>query len=148
MSVTLSGAEIPRGAVVTHRTGDHMTSLAPVVPDKAEILTLVETALSWDMNRGLPKGDISLELVKEFTAYGRVLEGDLATVCRRLPADSELRCGAQATLSEAARRLYMPPPGSSECGAAHRARNLTRLIQALLRSTGSAASAPADEGTE
>ncbi|MFJ9416708.1 DUF6415 family natural product biosynthesis protein [Streptomyces sp. NPDC101227] len=147
MSVTLSGT--PRNAVVTHKPGDHMTGLTPVSPHKAELLPLVETVLSWDLNRGsLPEVDVSLDLVKAFTAYGRVLEGDLAAVCRRLPADSDLRRGTQATLSEAARRLYMPPPVGSERGAAQRAQNLARLIQALLRGTGSAAPAPTDEATE
>ncbi|WP_435244248.1 DUF6415 family natural product biosynthesis protein [Streptomyces sioyaensis] len=120
-----------------------------MVADKVETLSLVETVLSWDLNRGsLPETDVSLKLVKEFTDYGRVLEGDLATVCRRLPADSDLRCGAQATLSEAARRFHMPPPGGSARGAAHRAQNLARLIQALLRGTGSGAPAAADEENE
>ncbi|MCL7493074.1 DUF6415 family natural product biosynthesis protein [Streptomyces sp. MCA2] len=140
MSVTLSGTQVPRNAVGA--------ALTRVVPDKAAMLPLVETVLSWDLNRGsLPEVDVSLNLVKAFTAYGRVLEGELAAVCCRLPADSDLRCGPQATLSEAGRRLYMPPPGCSERGAAHRAQNLARLIQALLRGTGSAAPAPADEGT-
>lgn len=148
MGVTLSRTEGPRVAVKPHKTHEQTTALPLMVPDKVETLALVETVLSWDLNRGsLPEVDVSLDLVKAFTAYGRVLEGELAAVCRRLPADSDLRCGPQATLSEAARRLYMPPPGCSERGAAHRAQNLARLIQALLRGTGSAAPAPADEGT-
>ncbi|MEV7383867.1 DUF6415 family natural product biosynthesis protein [Streptomyces lydicus] len=132
-----------------HKTHEQTTALPLTVPDKVETLSLVETVVSWDLNRGsLPETDISLKLVKEFTAYGRVLGGDLATVCRRLLADSDLRCGAQATLREAARRFHMPPPGGSARGAAHRAQNLARLVQALLRGTGSAAPAAANEESE
>lgn len=149
MGVTFSGTKGPRVAMEQHTTPEQTTGLPLMVPDKVETLSLVETVLSWDLNReSLPEIDVSLKLVKEFTAYGRVLEGNLATVCRRLAADSDLRCGAQATLSEAARRFHMPPPGGSARGAAHRAQNLARLIQALLRGTGSASPAAADEDNE
>ncbi|WP_326682028.1 DUF6415 family natural product biosynthesis protein [Streptomyces sp. NBC_01237] len=113
-----------------------MASLTDSVPDKVEVLAIVETALAWDLSGSdLPPADVTLGMVEQLTTYGRVVAIALRTMCLSLPAESEARLGAQATLSEAGRRLYLPPPEGTRPAAARRARNVARLVQGLLRAT-------------
>jgi DNA-binding CsgD family transcriptional regulator len=117
--------------------GDRMAALTPAVPDKVEIVLLAEAATSWDLNgQSLPDLDDALALVEQFTDYGRIVADDLRTLCLSIPADSSVGVSAQATLSEASRRLYLPPPSATQQPAARRAQNLARLVQALVRATG------------
>lgn len=115
------------------RTAD----LPQAVPDKVEILSLVETALSWDLDStALPPVEDALDMTKQFTDYGRVIADDLTRILS-IAGDSHARLGAQATLSEAGRRLNLKPLARSAAprSAAHRAQNLARLVQGLLRAT-------------
>jgi hypothetical protein len=75
-------------------------------------------------------------MVEQFTDYGRIAADDLRTLCLSIPADSDTRRSAQATLNEASRRLYLSPPNATRQAAAHRAQNIARLVQGLLRATG------------
>ncbi|MFD3514884.1 DUF6415 family natural product biosynthesis protein [Streptomyces sp. NPDC058657] len=112
-----------------------MAALTPVVPDKVEVLALVEEVLAWDLQGPeLPEPASSLVLVEQFTTYGKVLADDLGTLCLNIRASSQAGNGAQATLNEASRRLHLSPPPPGPLAAAHRAQNLARLTQALLRS--------------
>ncbi|MFH8466020.1 DUF6415 family natural product biosynthesis protein [Streptomyces sp. NPDC017991] len=111
----------------------------PTVPDKVEVLALVEAALSWDIDGpALPAVKDALSLARQFTDYGRIVAADLESQLRSLPADSDLCISAQATLSEASRRLPLKPlvQSASRRSAAHRAQNLARLAQALNRTIG------------
>ncbi|MCX4549605.1 MULTISPECIES: hypothetical protein [unclassified Streptomyces] len=83
------------------RTAD----LPLAVPGKVEILSLVETALSWDLDStALPPVEDALDMTKQFTGYGRVILKPLAR-------------------------------SAAPRSAAHRAQNLARLVQGLLRAT-------------
>ncbi|MBT2396243.1 DUF6415 family natural product biosynthesis protein [Streptomyces sp. ISL-100] len=113
-----------------------MTSLTPTVSDKVEILALVETALSWDVDSpALPAVKDALDMARQFTDYGLIVADDLQTQIFSFPADSDLCISAQATLGEASRRLHLKPLAQSAAprSAAHRAQNLARLVQALNR---------------
>lgn len=109
---------------------------APVEDDKAEVLILVATALSWNPNgHDLPAVDVALRMAETFSRYGRDIADELRTQCLSIPADSWAGLGAQATLGEAARRLNLRPlaPTAAPRSAAHRTQNLARLVQALTR---------------
>lgn len=113
-----------------------MAALTPAVPDEVEVLLLVEAALAWDQDSSdLPAVEDTLGMAEQFTHYGRIAADKLRTQCLSIPADSDAGCGAQATLSEAARRLNLKPlaPSAAPRSAAHRARNLARLVKALNR---------------
>ncbi|MFD4114547.1 DUF6415 family natural product biosynthesis protein [Streptomyces niveus] len=116
-----------------------MAALTPAVCDKAEMLPLIEKALSWDL-RGpeLPVAEAALDMAERFTPFGRITAEDLRALCLSIPADSHAHVGAQATLTEAARRLNLKPLArtAGQRSAAQRAQNLARLVQALLRATG------------
>ncbi|MET7716309.1 hypothetical protein [Streptomyces sp. NPDC005407] len=113
-----------------------MVALTPIVPDKVEILALVEAAVPWDLSGpDLPTVQVSLDMAEQFTHYGRIVADDLRTQCLGIPADSAVGRSAQATLSEAARRLNLKPLArtAGQRSAARRAQNLARLVQALNR---------------
>lgn len=113
-----------------------MAALTPAVPDKAEVLPLVEAALAWDLNGPhLPAVQDALSMAEQFTNHARTIADDLRTRSLGIPADSDAGSGAQATLGEAARRLSLKPlaPSAAPRSAAHRAQNLARLVQALNR---------------
>ncbi|WP_406220881.1 DUF6415 family natural product biosynthesis protein [Streptomyces decoyicus] len=104
-----------------------------------EVLALVETALSWDLyGTDLPAVEDALSMAKEFTAHGRIIVEDLRTGCLDILADSDVAASAQATLGEAGRRLYLRPLAGSASpqSAAHRAQNLARLVESLIRALG------------
>lgn len=110
----------------------------PAVCDKVEVLALVDEALAWNLDGpDLPVAAAALEMAERFTPYGRIVAEDLRAQCLTIPADSDTRVGAQATLDEAARRLSMKPLArtAGQRPAAHRAQNLARIVQALLRAT-------------
>ena len=110
-----------------------MAALTPAVPDKAEILPLVETTLACDLKGPrLPSVVVALNMVEKFTEFGRAAADDLRTGCLSIPADSEAGIGAQATLGQAARLLYLSPPHASQELAAHRAQNLAHLVHRLV----------------
>ncbi|MEV0487388.1 hypothetical protein AB0I69_43150 [Streptomyces sp. NPDC050508] len=112
---------------------------APVEDDKDEVLALVATALSWDLNgHVLPAVDVALGMAESFSRYGRDIADELRTQCLNISADSWAGLGAQAALGEAARRLNLRrlAPTAAPRSAAHRAQDLARLIQALTRATG------------
>ncbi|MFE4610859.1 DUF6415 family natural product biosynthesis protein [Streptomyces niveus] len=120
-------------------TGDRMNALTPAVCDKAEMLPLIEKALSWDLSGPeLPVAEAALDMAERFTPFGRNTAEDLRALCLSIPADSHAHVGAQATLTEAARRLNLKPLArtTGQRSAAQRAQNLARLVQALLRATG------------
>nr|WP_203598965.1 DUF6415 family natural product biosynthesis protein [Streptomyces sp. SID10853] len=99
-------------------------------------MVLIDAVLGWDLNGpGLPEPEIALGMVEDLTAYGRIAAGTLCTLCLSIPAHSAAGHGAQATLSEASRRLYLPPPHVTRRAVAHRAQNLARLCRALFRAT-------------
>ncbi|MFG2783803.1 hypothetical protein ACGFY7_38970 [Streptomyces prunicolor] len=111
----------------------------PVEDDKDEVLALVATALSWDLNgRGLPAADVALSMAETFSRYGRDAAEELRNQCLNISANSWAGLGAQATLGETARRLNLRPlaPTAAPRSAAHRAQNHARLIQALTRAMG------------
>ncbi|WP_158711267.1 DUF6415 family natural product biosynthesis protein [Streptomyces sp. NRRL S-1824] len=113
--------------------------LESAVPDKVEVLALVGRALSWDPASAVfPPADEALELARAFTAYGRIVANDLSAVIAGVPSDSPDVRRAQATLSEAGRRLGLMPLGPTVAPrmAAQRAQNLARLVQALNRAVG------------
>ncbi|MFI1201638.1 DUF6415 family natural product biosynthesis protein [Streptomyces sp. NPDC020883] len=113
-----------------------MAALTPVTPDKAEVLSLVEAVLAWDVSgSNLPELEESLGLFEQFTAYGRVVAEDLRTLCVNVPAESGAGRSVRATLGESGRRLYLPAP-TTRRSAACLAQNLARLVQALNRATG------------
>ncbi|WP_406153192.1 DUF6415 family natural product biosynthesis protein [Streptomyces sp. NBC_01023] len=115
------------------------TSRTSAVPDKVEVLALVEAALSWNVDSPeLPAVKDALAMAQQFTDFGRVVADDLEAQLRSLPADSELCIGARATLGEASRRLYLRPLAQTAAprSAARRAQNLARLVQALNRTFG------------
>ncbi|GAA3082902.1 hypothetical protein ACFQ0X_22155 [Streptomyces rectiviolaceus] len=139
MGVTSLRAEVSGNTVVPDEVHGHTAVSAPAVPDKVEILALVERALSWDLdNSALPPVEDALELAKWFTAYGRIVAADLDVLLSDIPTDSHVGGGAQATLSEAGRRLTLKPlaPTAAPRSAARRTQNLARLIQALNRAVG------------
>lgn len=109
----------------------------PVLLDAVEILSLIETALSWDLDR-VELIEVTLKLADDFTAYGRVVVDDLSAFVAILPADSQVGRGAQATLSKGGRRLSLQPlvPSAAPRSTAQRSRNLARLVQALNRAVG------------
>ncbi|MEE1797521.1 DUF6415 family natural product biosynthesis protein [Streptomyces sp. JV176] len=114
-----------------------MAALTAGVPDKVEILALVESALAWDLNGGiLPTGNDALRMAEQFADYGRIVADDLRTLVLSIPADSDVAIRAQATLSEASRRLPLPPPPDTPRAAGRRAQNLARLVQGLCRAAG------------
>ncbi|MCL7376996.1 DUF6415 family natural product biosynthesis protein [Streptomyces sp. 35G-GA-8] len=122
-----------------------MAALTRDVPDKVEILPLVETALGWDLqSQSLPELGEALDLVTQFTVYGRVVADDLRTLCFSIPADSDAGRTAQAALSESTRRPHLPPPTATQPAAAQRAQHLARLIKALVRATGQVNEAQAE----
>ncbi|MDP5315341.1 DUF6415 family natural product biosynthesis protein [Streptomyces poriferorum] len=138
MGVTSAKGEAPEDAVAQFE-GRESAILESFVPDKVEVLALVGRALSWDPTSAeFPPTDEALELARVFTSYGRIVANDLSAVLAGVPADSpDVRC-AQATLSEAGRRLGLMPLGPTVAPrvAAQRAQNLARLVQALNRSVG------------
>ncbi|MBL1285636.1 hypothetical protein JKV81_02070 [Streptomyces sp. For3] len=116
---------------------EHTTSLTSPVPDKVEVLALVEAALSWDVDSpALPTVKNALAMAQQFTDFGRIVADDLEAKLLGLPADFCI--GARATLGEASRRLYLRPLAQTAAprSAAHRAQNLARLVQALSRAFG------------
>lgn len=115
-----------------------MASLTSAVPDKVQVLANVETVLAWNLTNspGFPAADVALGMVEQLTVYGRIIADDLRTQCLNIPADSVAGRSAQATLSEASRRLHLPPPASTPQAAGHRAQNIARLVQGLLRAVG------------
>lgn len=137
MGITSLSAEAS-GATVKPADAPTLPAL-PALPDKVEILSLVERALSWDLDRvQLPPVEVTLKLADDFTAYGRVVADDLSALVAALPADSKVGRSARATLSEAARRLTLKPlaPSAAPRSAAQRSQNLARLVQALNRAIG------------
>ena len=113
-----------------------MAALTPAVCDKAEILALVDQALSWDLNAPhLPAAEAALDMAERFTPFGRIVAEELRTQCLSIPTDSHAGRLAQATLTEAARRLNLKPLArtAGRRSAAHRAQNLACLVQALLQ---------------
>ncbi|WP_405591928.1 hypothetical protein [Streptomyces sp. NBC_01092] len=113
-----------------------MAAVTPTVPGKAEILPLVETALAWDLKGPrLPSVIVALGMVETLTEFGRAVAEDLRAGCLNIPADSEAGTGAQATLGQAAGRLYLSPPHASQKLVAHRAQNLAHLIHRLVEAT-------------
>ncbi|MGX1851106.1 DUF6415 family natural product biosynthesis protein [Streptomyces sp. NPDC055299] len=115
------------------------------VHDDAEVLALVETALSWDASANLPAVEDALSMAKEFTSYGQSLVDGLRTQCLNLVANSDVAVIAHATLGEASRRLALRPlaRSASPRSAAQRAQNLARLVQSLLRAVGQVSEARA-----
>lgn len=137
MGVTSLSAEVSGAAVKPANVPTLVAS--PALPDKVEILSLVETALSWDLDRvRLPPVEVTLKLAADFTAYGRVVADDLSALVATLPADSQVGRSARATLSEADRRLTLKPlaPSAAPRSAAQRSQNVARLVQALNRAVG------------
>ncbi|WP_371792281.1 DUF6415 family natural product biosynthesis protein [Streptomyces sp. NBC_01471] len=113
-----------------------MNTTTVEVVDRAEVLPLVDTVLGWDLDGpSLPEPEIALGMVEHLTDFGRIAADALCTLCLSIPANSAAGQRAQATLSEASRRLYMPPPHVTRRAAAHRAQNLARLYRALVRAT-------------
>ncbi|MEN8656097.1 hypothetical protein ABCR94_37385 [Streptomyces sp. 21So2-11] len=115
------------------------TSRPSAVPNKVEVLALVEAALSWDVDSPeLPAVKDALAMAQQFTDFGRIVAEDLEAQMLSLPADSELCLGGRATLVEASRRLYLRPLAQTAAprSAAHRAQNLARLVQTLDRAFG------------
>ncbi|MFE6737535.1 DUF6082 family protein [Streptomyces tubercidicus] len=113
-----------------------MTTTVEKIHDDAEVLALVETALSWDVHGAdLPAVADALSMAQEFTSYGRIIVDELRTQCLNIVADSDVAARAAATLGEASRRLYLRPLAGSAAprSAAQRAQNLARLVQSLLR---------------
>ncbi|WP_371792989.1 DUF6415 family natural product biosynthesis protein [Streptomyces sp. NBC_01471] len=117
------------------------------IPDKVQILALVKTSLCWNLNSSddLPALAVSLDVLEQCTSYGQALEGDLRERCDGLPVQSAAYRRAQETLGEAGRRLHGPAPARTAFAAARRAQNVARLVQTLLRVTGSAA--PVEPGS-
>ncbi|MER7224274.1 DUF6415 family natural product biosynthesis protein [Streptomyces rubradiris] len=102
--------------------------------DEEQILAATGLVLDWDLDgSSLPPVDEALGLVEQFTTFGRDLAGDLRDLCLGLPDDSRVGQAAHVTLGEASGRLYLPPPAGTPRAAAHRAQNLARLFEALLR---------------
>ncbi|MFD7429700.1 DUF6415 family natural product biosynthesis protein [Streptomyces sp. NPDC059818] len=115
-----------------------MAALSAETPDKVEVLPLIEKALSWDLGGAdLPAVGAALDIARQLTAYGRVVAEGLHVQCRSIPADSDARLGARATLGEANARLYLKPLAATTTprNAAARAQNLARMVQALNRAT-------------
>lgn len=138
MGVTSARSEAPGNAVAPFEAHEPAI-LESAVPDKIEILALVGRALSWDpASADFPPADEALELAREFTAYGRIVANDLSVAIAGMPSDSPDVHRAQATLSEASRRLGLTPLGPTVASrmAAQRAQNLARLVQALNRAVG------------
>lgn len=128
-----------------------MAALIPAACDKAEMLPLIDQALSWDLNRPeLPVAEAALDTAERLTPFGRIVADDLRALCLTIPADSDAHVAAQATLTEAALGLSLKPLArtAGRRPAAHRAQNLARLIQALLHATEGvvASTATAKEG--
>ncbi|OIK02709.1 hypothetical protein BIV25_02985 [Streptomyces sp. MUSC 14] len=95
-------------------------------------------ALVWDLKGShLPSVEVALDMVEQFTVFGRAVADDLRTGCLSIPADSEagIEISAQATLGEATRRLYLSPPRATQEVASHRAQNIARLVRRLLEAT-------------
>ncbi|MFJ6433345.1 DUF6415 family natural product biosynthesis protein [Streptomyces sp. NPDC091416] len=138
MGVTSARGEVPEVAVAPFE-GREPAVLESSLPNKVEVLALVGKALSWDpTSADVPPTDEALELARVFTAYGRIVANDLSAVLAGMPSDSpDVRC-AQATLSEAGRRLGLMPLGPTVAPrtAVQRAQNLARLVHALNRSVG------------
>ncbi|MGW2917698.1 DUF6415 family natural product biosynthesis protein [Streptomyces angustmyceticus] len=113
-----------------------MTTTVAKLRADAEVLALVETALSWDLHSAdLPAVKDSLSMAQKFTGYGRAVVDQLRTQCLNIVADSDVAARATATLGEASRRLRLRPlaVSASPRSAAQRAQNLARLVQSLLR---------------
>ncbi|GHF33445.1 hypothetical protein GCM10010218_13180 [Streptomyces mashuensis] len=114
-----------------------MASLTAAVPGKAEIRAHVDMVLAWNLNGpALPALDSALCMIEQLTDYGRIVANDLRAQCLKVPADSDARHNAQATLGEASRRLHLPPPYRTPQAAGRRAQNIARLVNALLRAVG------------
>ncbi|MEV0982132.1 hypothetical protein [Streptomyces sp. NPDC049915] len=95
------------------------------VPDKVVITALIDTVLGWGKpGAELPDTGVALDVINQFSAYGRVLADDLRAHSGSLPI-----------LGEADRRLGAALPAVTPVAAAGRAMNLARLIQALRRAT-------------
>lgn len=115
-----------------------MAALTPAVCDKAEMLPLIDQALSWDLNRPeLPAAEAALDMAERFTPFGRIVAEDLRALCLSVPADSDAGRVAQAALTDAALRLNLKSLARTAGWrpAAHRAQDLARLVQALLHAT-------------
>lgn len=138
MGVTSARSAAPGNAVAPFEAHEPAI-LESAVPDKIEVLALVGRALSWDpASADFPPADEALELAGVFTAYGRIVANDLSVAIAGMPSDSPDVRRAQATLSEASRRLGLMPLGPTVAPrmAAQRAQNLARLVQALNRAVG------------
>lgn len=134
MDLSSPRTESPGIPVASGAPHEGTTSRTSAVPDKVEILVLVEAALSWDVDGPeLPTVKNALTMAQQFTDFGRIVADDLEAQLPNLPADSELCIGARATLGEASRRLYLRPLAQTAAprSAARRAQNLARLVQAL-----------------
>ncbi|MFI0742775.1 DUF6415 family natural product biosynthesis protein [Streptomyces sp. NPDC021100] len=111
--------------------------MAPLNADamgQADVSAHVAMVLAWDLNGpDPPLGDVTLRAVEQLTAYRRIIAEDLNAQCRGIPADCGASLSAQAILGEASRRLHLPPPYRTPRAAGHRAQNIARLVDALLR---------------
>lgn len=80
-----------------------MAALTPAVPDKAEILPFVETALAWDHKcHILPSVVVALGAVETFTEFGRTAVDLRDCFSADLPSQSAQRrvSGAKARRSD------------------------------------------------
>ncbi|MFE9905137.1 DUF6415 family natural product biosynthesis protein [Streptomyces achromogenes] len=112
-------------------------TVPPAVPDKLQILEVIETVLGWPpAGPHVPPADIALSLLTQLTAHGQVLARDLEAQCASVFEDSPAVAGARHTLGEAGRRLPLPLPAGPDHAVVHRAQNVARLVQALLCAVG------------
>ncbi|MFB7085737.1 DUF6415 family natural product biosynthesis protein [Streptomyces sp. NPDC056296] len=117
-----------------------MAEVATDPQDDVDIAADVTTVLAWEATDGeFPGVDSVLALVERFTVHGRRLADELEIACKKLPETENARIGADATLSEAPRRLYLRPPAATKSAAGHRAQNIARLVHSLLEARGKVA---------
>lgn len=124
-----------------------MVPLTRTAPDADQILADIGTVLAWDLaGPSAPSAAEALGLVERFTVFGRVIAADLRALCLALPADSKAGQDAHAVLDEASLWLYLSPAVGTAHSAAHRAQNLARLADMLLRAVEAAGEEQARSG--